>query len=276
MATAFEIVVADHQQPYARQAAAAAFREIDRLENELSRYIESSDISRANRMACGDTLTIGHDALECLLLAADLSLATGRTFDAGYASVRSADFPSDLPPFTLNPEAHTITSCAVSLRLDLGAIGKGFALDRAVEVLRQWNIQSACLNSGGSTVFALGAPAGEPGWWLGVGEGPSHVDLAFVDVALSGSGTAVKGAHLMDPRSGGVAPRNRRVWALAPGAAQSDALSTAFFVMSAAEIARFCSAHPTIGAAYVDEQGRLRADGSLAAMLQAAEGPQRG
>src|SRR5687768_16744154 len=72
MATYFEIAIAGQQQDYARQAAAAAFRELDRLENTLSRYIESSDISRANRLARGETTTIEHDTLECLLIAADV------------------------------------------------------------------------------------------------------------------------------------------------------------------------------------------------------------
>ena len=78
MATTFAIVIADHPRDYARQAAAAAFRELDRLESELSRYVESSDIARANRLAAGETISIGEDALHVLLIAADASLATDR------------------------------------------------------------------------------------------------------------------------------------------------------------------------------------------------------
>ena len=72
MATYFEIIIAGHEHEYARQASAAAFRELDRLENTLSRFIEFSDISRANRLARGESTTIGHDTLECLLIAADV------------------------------------------------------------------------------------------------------------------------------------------------------------------------------------------------------------
>jgi thiamine biosynthesis lipoprotein len=94
-----------------------------------------------------------------------------------------------------------------------------------------------------------------------------------VDAALSGSGTAVQGAHLIDPRAGRAAARIHRVWALAPSATQSDALSTAFFVMSEEEIARFCGDHPQVGAAYVDARGGLQAHGALAPLLQTAARP---
>lgn len=263
MATYFEIIVADQPEANARHAAAAAFRELDRLEGVLSRYVESSDISRANRLALGQTIPIGDDTLECLLLAADAALATDRAFDAAYASDRVPELPADAPPFTLDPEAHTLTSRAVRLHLDLGAIGKGFALDRLAETLREWDVTAACLNSGGSTALALDPPAGQSGWPVGLGEGPSHRILPIAHGALSGSGTAVKGAHLIDPRSGESADRTTRVWALAPRAATADALSTAFFVMGEKEIATFCRAHPKIGAATLSARGGLRAYGAL-------------
>src|SRR3954463_10231830 len=100
MATYFEIIIAGQEEDYARQAAGAAFRELDRLENVLSRYIESSDISRANRLPAGASMTIGHDTRECLLIAADVSIAPHRAFDPAYASIRPADLPSDEPPYT--------------------------------------------------------------------------------------------------------------------------------------------------------------------------------
>ena len=267
MATYFEVVIAGHEPAYARQAAAAAFRELDRLEGELSCYVESSDIARANRLARGETINVGEDTIECLLLAADASLATGRAFDPSYASERARDFPPDLPPFTLDPSAHTLTSHAVRLHLDLGAIGKGYALDRLAAILGEWAITTACLNSGGSTALALGRPDGKPGWPIGIGEDPSHRIILLADASLSGSGVAVKGAHLVDPRAGSLAGRRTRVWALAPGAAQSDALSTAFFVMEESEIAAFCTAHPHIGAAVTNPGGRLVVYGALISHL---------
>lgn len=74
----------------------------------------------------------------------------------------------------------------------------------------------------------------------------------------------MKGAHLLDPRTGAAAPRRDRVWALAPNAAVADALSTAFFVMTDPEITAFCAAHPEIGAAFHVTAGRLAVLGPLA------------
>jgi FAD:protein FMN transferase len=270
MATYFEIVIAGQEREYARQAAATAFRELDRLENTLSRYIESSDISRANRLVQGGTITIGQDTLECLLIAADVSMATKRAFDPAYASVRPAGLPPDVPPFTLDPEAHTLTSLAERLHLDLGAVGKGFALDRIADILREWQIEAACLNAGGSSVLALDIPvAGEAGWQVGLGEGRSHRMISLCGASLSGSGIAVKGAHLIDPRTGQPALRTSRVWALAPGAAHADALSTAFFVMNEAEIAALCAAHPQLGAGIAGADEELIVHGALRVALGA-------
>ncbi len=253
MATFFELTVAGHDANYARQAAVAAWRELDRLESELSRFVESSDIARANRLARGETITIGDDALQCLLLAAEVALATRCAFDPAYGSVRDG---SD-PPFTLDPEAHTLTSQATRLRLDLGAVGKGYALDRLAETLREWGVASALLNSGGSTVLALDPPAGGRGWAVGLGEGEARRSIRLAHAALSGSGTAVKGAHLIDPRTGAPARRAARVWSLASTAALADALSTAFFVFPDEEVAAFCAAQPEVGAALVGPRGEI-------------------
>jgi len=263
MATFFELTIAGHDEIYACQAAAAAWRELDRLEGELSRYVESSDIARANQLARGGTIVIGDDALACLLLAAEVSLATGRAFDAAYASRRAPGQPAEAPPFTLDPDAHTLTSHAAQLHLDLGAIGKGYALDRLAEALREWGVHAALLNSGGSTALALDPPDRERGWRVGLGDGAAHRTRPLVHAALSGSGTAVKGLHLADPRTGAPAARTTRAWALAPTAALADALSTAFFVFDDDEVAAFCAAHPEIGAALTGARGQLVLHGAL-------------
>ncbi|MDQ5977400.1 MAG: FAD:protein transferase [Verrucomicrobiota bacterium] len=265
MATTFGLFISGQEAAYARQAAGAAWRELDRLESELSRYVESSDIARANRLARGESIVLGEDALHCLLVAAEVSAATGRAFDPAYASVAVEGAAPDAPLYSLDPATHTLISHAARLHLDLGAVGKGYALDRLAATLREWDVESALLQSGGSTALALAAPPGEPGWHLGLGEDASYRTIPLTHAALSGSGIAVKGSHLIDPRRGTPSARTQRVWALAPNAAVSDAVSTAFFIMNPEEIAAFCAAHPEIGAACQQDDGTLRSWGSLTA-----------
>lgn len=269
MATYFELVIAVEDYDYARHAAAAAWQEIDRLETELSRFVESSPISRAGRLARGESLTLGEDAFECLLTAADVSMATGRAFDPAYASLRPEGLAPDAPPFTLDPATCSLTSLSDRLRLDLGAVGKGYALDRIAHLLAEWNLSSVLLNAGGSSLLGLGAPNEDfAGWPVGVGEGRGHREILLDGASLSASGIAVKGSHLIDPRTGVAATRTQRAWALAPTAAQADALSTAFFIMTEPEVAALCAAHPNVGASLCGPDETLISYGSIAAAIE--------
>jgi thiamine biosynthesis lipoprotein len=269
MATFWELTLPGAEPAYARQAAKAAFRELDRLEGELSRFIEHSVISRANRLPPGGSLTVPPDVLACLLLAAEVSVATGRAFDPAFRSVRPPDLPADLPPYFLDPATHRLTSRAERLGLDLGAVGKGYALDCLADLLREWGIPAAHLNAGGSSVLAFGdETAAGGGWSAGLVDGDGHrVPVILRDASLSGSGTEEQGAHLMDPRTGQPAGVHARTWALAPSAAQADALSTAFFVLPEPRILEVCAAHPGIGAAWLSQDGTLRAAGTLTGVV---------
>lgn len=260
MATYFEITIAGRPETYARQAAAAAWRELERLESELSQFVEGSDIARANRIARDETIPISHDTLECLLRAADLTIATQRAFDPTYASVLPDGYPRNLIPFTLDPDEHTLTSRVDRLLIDLGAIGKGYALDRMAEVLREWNVTSATLNGGGSTVLALDPPPAHAGWPMRLTE---NRGMPLTHEALSASGVIVKGQHLINPRTGEPAERRSRTWALARDAATADALSTAFFVMSETEVTAFCARYPDFGGAFIGITGELLTYGTL-------------
>jgi thiamine biosynthesis lipoprotein len=264
MATYFEVTIAGQDKAYAGQAAAEAFRALDRLEGELSLFVESSDIARANRLSRDASIAIGDDALQCLLIAGGIAESTGRAFDPAYGSVRPPGPGEAEPVFTLDPSAHALTSRSEGLHLDLGAIGKGYALDRMAEVLSDWGVALAMLNSGGSTALALDPPPDCAGWAVGLGEGKGRRELILRRGALSGSGVAVKGSHLVDPRTGLPARRVLRAWASAPSAAVADALSTAFFVMGDQEVAGFCAQHDEIGAALTVAEGSLECYGTLA------------
>lgn len=257
MATTFSIHVAGATEEYARQATAAAFRELDRLEGELSRYLATSDIARINQLRAGGQVVLGEDALQCLLGAAQISAITDRAFDPAYATPRPVG--SDEALFALDPATHTLTALCDGLHLDLGAVGKGYALDRMAEVLAEWDLPSACLQSGGSTALALAPPPDAAGWPIGVAD---TVHL-FAHRAVSGSGLAVQGEHLIDPRNRAPAQRKRRVWAFAETAADSDALSTAFFVLTDAQVIAFCQQYPAYGAVLTLADGTAQTLGTI-------------
>jgi thiamine biosynthesis lipoprotein len=146
----------------------------------------------------------------------------------------------------LNHADHSITLSAAPVYLDLGAIGKGYALDEIAPVLASWNIDNALLIAGYSSILGIGSAPEHDGWPVRAGC-PEDPPLALHNQALSASGFESRGQHIVDPRSRKlVSPDRRRSWVLAGSAALADALSTAILVMSDEEIDHFCARHPEI------------------------------
>jgi thiamine biosynthesis lipoprotein len=104
------------------------------------------------------------------------------------------------------------------------------------ELLRQWDCPSFLLVAGGSSILAGDGAADTPGWSCGLGEDDASQRFFLTRASLSGSGLAVKGAHILDPRTGRPALRQNRAWVLADTASESDALSTACMVLSEPEL----------------------------------------
>jgi thiamine biosynthesis lipoprotein len=293
MGAAFQIALVEPDRLYARQAAAAAFAELEQIESRLSRYVETSDLFRVNRLGRGQATVVHIDTFQCLRIALEVQAATGGAFDAAYGSARSvgqtflsADEVSTHGPLIELIEAGcSVHVLADGVRLDLGGIGKGFALDRMAAMLAEWDITAALLCASTSTVLALDAPPGEPGWTVHLACEPSNsVPLLgtssvahnlpsehclfqavahrgerrvyLANQAISGSGTAVRGAHIIDPRTGRPAEGKFRAWSIAPTGAEADALSTAFMVMSESEIHEFCERRPEVSAYILPESGR--------------------
>jgi thiamine biosynthesis lipoprotein len=264
MATVFEVHCVHGDERYAGQAAEAAFEAVDRLELELSRFVANSDVSRINSLAAGEAARVSPSTMECLEIARRLYDLTDRAFDIAIGS--------GLESLDLDPDGLAVSARADGVRLDLGGIGKGYAVDRVAEVLEEWGVSRALVHGGFSSVLALEAPPDREGWPLTLSAPGPWVDgvlarVAARHLAFSASGTR-KGDHIRDPRTG-QAVHDRAAWVTLPrDAAESPAtvaegLSTAFMILPVEEVAGLCRREPAVEAWLVREP----VEGSEAATL---------
>lgn len=263
MATVFEVICVHPDARYAGQAAHAAFAAVHRLEQELSRFRPNSDVSRVAALAAGGETRVSPETMECLAVARVLFALTGGAFDVSIGT--------GLEALELEPDALTVRALRAGVRLDLGGIGKGYAVDRMAEVLDDWGIDRALVHGGFSSVLALEPPPGEEGWRLtlrapGVATEAALERLCVRRAALSASGTR-KGDHVVDPRTG--APvRDRAAWAVVPSrpdrredravdgwpdlerspSAVAEGLSTAFLILAPSEVEALCVQAPGVEA----------------------------
>ena len=278
MATTFEVIILHEDARYAQQAARAAFDELDRLEAELSRFIENSDISRINNLAPKGSLRVGLDAFECLQISTRIYDETNGAFDITIGTLLDCWLNEDKKTRTpsqqqlnlarertgihfleLDEAEHTVQVPSNPVQIDLGGIGKGYAVDRMAEMLRDWSIDTAVIHGGYSSVLALDAPSKTKGWPLTLSNPLNRkqtlAGLHLQGRALSGSGLQ-QGRHIIDPRTARPVEGKRAAWACAPDAATADALSTTFMVMNPDEVKEYCSNHPdTVAMIVLEERG---------------------
>lgn len=270
MATIYEIFIVNEDAGYAQQVAQEAFGELDRLELELSRFIENSDISRLNHLAANQPLRIGPDAFECLKLAARIFAETNGAFDVTVGPLMKCWLNSDkilrtpaaaeleqarqnvgMSLVELDESQYTVKLKSSPMQVDLGALGKGYAVDVVAKLLLEWDIDTALIHGGTSSVFALGAPSGTKGWPLTLSSPMNRQQtlarLHLRNQAVSGSGLQ-KGQHIIDPRTGQPLQGKHAAWVIAPDAASTDAISTAFMIMEPAAIENYCQRHPEVRA----------------------------
>ncbi len=233
----FRITVAHGDAQYARQAVAEAWDELDRLEERLSRFIPSSDIARIGRLAAGQQTVVHPDTWECLRIAARVEAATGGALDVAYA-VRPQHGSG--PLWALDAERPAARALASGVQLDLGSLGKGFALDRLARMLADWDLKTALLDAGQSTVLAGEPPPGQAGWPVSLGHGAWSLRRMLCRGAISASGAGTRGDHIIDPRTAMPVRTAARVWVLAATAAEADALSTALLVLGPQAAREFC------------------------------------
>ena len=254
------IYITHRERDYAASAAEAAYEQVDHVEGELSRFIETSDIAHINALQAGEHVQVGIEALECLELSQEVFEQTHGAFDVTYAS--TTESRSDMRFLQVEPRARTVRVSADGVVVDLGGMGKGYAVDQAVAVLRDWSIESALIHAGQSTLYALGrAPDGRD-WQIPIRDPHDHTrtltHVTLRDRALSGSGALVKGRHILDPRSGQPASGPSGAWCIADSAALCDALSTAFMVLTPDESHAYCRKHESVVGLLCDADGAGR------------------
>jgi len=265
MGTRCSLVLQGEDAAALEDAATAAFETIARLEDVASNWSGTSELARFNAEAAkGTTVVASPDLYDVLARATAWSVRTHGAFDAtvepltraydlrgkGRIPAESERFKAAAlvrgPAVTLDAKARTVILPAKGMAFDLGGIGKGWAIDRAVETLKSHGVKRALVNFGGQ-VYALGAPVGADGWTVEIAS-PSDrskgvVTLQLKDRSLSTSAASERSVdvagttlnHILDPVTGRPAAAWGSASAIAASATDADCASTALYVMGAAK-----------------------------------------
>jgi thiamine biosynthesis lipoprotein len=263
MGTEFTLYLYSNSASNAATASDEVFDEIDRIEQLLSNYRDSSELSRINQNAGIAPVTTDPEMLDFLQQSEHWSRISNGAFDITVGRLmKSWGFfrhegrvPSEVElaairsvtgwqKVKLDATNRTVSFTAPGIELDPGGIGKGFAIDAAVRVLRADHIIAAMISAGSSTVYALGAPPHKKGWRIVVpGPLPSKATLSVItlrDTSLSSADCSQKNftlgghlyCHIMDPQTMRPVEGRIQVSIVNPSATASDALSNVIFVQS--------------------------------------------
>jgi thiamine biosynthesis lipoprotein len=270
----------------AGNAVEAAFEEIARLERVMSGWRDDSELSGLNAGAHENRVPVSADLYAALDSALALARDTDGAFDPtveplirawdlrGEGRVPSAIEARDALATVgwrrvqLEPGARTARYSAPGVSVDLGGIGKGYALDRASDVLRQLGVKRALVNFGGEV---LAFTHREP-WQVTIADPADRLRpvlrLSLSNGAVSTSAQSERGftrngvryGHVLDPRSGAPVRSDASVSVVSRSATRADALSTALLVMGRENAARYAAAHPGIGVLWLEpSEGVIRA-----------------
>ena len=271
MACSFEATLAS-EDASDLPAAHEALNGVDAIEDQLTIFRDTSAIVDVNRRAAQEPVTVDRALFDLLRECIDLHRATGGAFDItstplsrcwGFlqrngrlpdqAAIDEARMSVGLDALELNAETMTVRFSRKPIELNLGAIGKGYALDRIGARMRAAGLRHVLLSAGRSSLLALGGRSG--GWpieltspmmehvlarvWLhNAALGTSGAGEQFVDVG------GVRYGHVIDPRSGWPASGVLSATVITSRAAPADALSTAFLIGGSALANEYCASHP--------------------------------
>jgi thiamine biosynthesis lipoprotein len=286
MGTVFTVAAYGRGGDYLAEVTNEVFDEIDRLDEQMSNYQPQSELSQINREAAGRDVVVEPKLFQLLEDSIRYSRETGGAFDLtvgplmkhwgffrGHGRLPSQGEIAQVLKrigwrhLKLDAVRRTIRFDESGVELDLGGIAKGYAVDRAVEILRVNGITAALVSAGTSSIYALGSPPGERGWKVTVRD-PYDTRKAgnvfhLQNYSLSTSGSYEKFfkiggkvyCHIMDPHTGWPVENMLSTVALAPSATQTDALSTSFFVLGVEGSRKYLATHPALAVIFYQPVG---------------------
>ena len=275
MGSSFSLVLFGPDRTGLESAAAAAFAEAHRLDRLLSNYLAESDWSTMNREAASRPVRLTPELFSLLSNCLEYSRMSEGAFDITvgplmkvwgfYKGEGRLPHPKEVKAalndvgyrhVQLNPGLRTVRFAHPGVDLDPGGIGKGYAVDRMVEVLREAGVRIALVSASGSSIYGLGAPPDELQGWPVTIRAPRDPSAAATHVALKNMSLSTSGSyekffwadgqtysHIIDPRTGYPAHGTRAVSVLAPRAVDSEAWTKPFFINGRA----WASAHKPAG-----------------------------
>jgi thiamine biosynthesis lipoprotein len=282
MGTVFEIAAYDVSNKHGSEAIEKSLREVVRIDDLLSNYKPDSALSTLNRSGYFHKQKVPPELYRVINEAVRFSGLTDGKFDIsvgpwvdlwkGALSGGAVPSPEQqeqvrncvgYEKIELTPPDQ-ITFRSPCIELDLGAIGKGYAVDRAAEVLRVFGIHNALINSGGSTILAMGSPPGQPAWCLHLRDPSRKVDpqVMLRDQSVSTSEQTPpslmgkdSAGHIIDPASGAPLHTDLAVSVVAKSAMASDALSTSLLLLGPEKGKALASSLEGVSAVWVSPQG---------------------
>ena len=262
MNTTFRLRISGTDTAVAQGMARECFDQLDFLETRLSRFIEGSDVARINRLQAGETLYISEACHQCLLASLDAHARTGGLFDISLGrriDHRKSALGGSPPPLVgqlvIHPDIPAVTCQVPGREIDLGGIGKGYALDYLRQILVDWGADGGLLSAGASSILAFGQDA----WPVDLTGNQDVLRISLTDAALSASGTGQQGSHILHPAGDEAMPATpaSRVWVTAGTATFAEIWSTALMLVAPSEIASFISGEESIGSVHAEVNGKI-------------------
>jgi len=294
MGTDLRIVILSEDEAAAREAIAVAEAEMRRIEALMTDWDSQSQLESINRQAGIEPVRVADELLALLEESIELSELTGGKFDVTYAGAgRLWDFrasPPALPDpeqvragaarvgyerLVVDREAGTAFLKEAGMRIGLGAIAKGYAVDRAVRLIEARGFEDFAVNAGGD-LAARGRKSDSELWWVALqhprkrGENLAILPMSNVSAVTSGDYERFfeldgrRYCHIIDPDTGWPANGCQSVTVLAPRTYWADALATGVFVMGPTEGLKLLESLAGIEGAIVDSSGELHLTSGLA------------